>query len=92
MSEFLKEVGKAFHDLRQHHYFSKAQAAYLNELKENIQEDAAIVRLDFAENDSFIVQDARQGHHWDNSQVTLHLFVMYVKSDESNNISVSFFV
>ena len=40
--------------------------------------------LDFAENDSFIVQDATQGFHWDNSQAMLHPFVAYNKSPESN--------
>jgi hypothetical protein len=28
---------------------------------------------------SFVVQDAVQGHHWDNSQVTLHPFAVYHK-------------
>ena len=32
---------------------------------------------DFSENYSFIVQDAVQGYHWNNSQVTLHPFVYY---------------
>ena len=36
-----------------------------------------IVLLDFAENFSFIVQDAVQGFYWENSQCTLHPFVVY---------------
>ena len=35
--------------------------------------------LDFAENYSFLVQDAVQGYHWNNSQATLHPFVIYFK-------------
>lgn len=33
--------------------------------------------LDFAENDSFIRQDAVQGYHWETSQATLHPFAGY---------------
>ena len=32
---------------------------------------------DNSENYSFIVQDAVQGYHWNNSQVMLHPFVYY---------------
>ena len=37
------------------------------------------ILLDFAENYSFIVQDAIQGYHWNNSQATLHAIVVYNK-------------
>ena len=33
--------------------------------------------LDFAENCSFLVQDASQEFHWNNSQATIHPFVIY---------------
>ena len=42
-------------------------------MKENLPEDTAILLLDYAENYSYVVQDAVQGDHWDNSQATLHL-------------------
>ena len=32
---------------------------------------------DFSENYSFILQDAAQGFHWNNSQATIHPFVAY---------------
>jgi hypothetical protein len=35
---------------------------------------------DFAENYSFIVKDAAQGFHWENSQATLHPFLAYYRS------------
>ena len=79
MNEFITQVCTAFHELRHHHFVSKAQANFLNELKECLQDDAAIVLLDFAENYSFVIQDAVQGHYWDNSQATLHPFVVYSK-------------
>ena len=33
--------------------------------------------MDFGENYSFAVQDAVHGFHWNNSQATLHLFIVY---------------
>lgn len=35
--------------------------------------------MDFAENYSFVVQDAVQGQHWNNSQTTLHPFAVYYR-------------
>ena len=60
----------------------KGQSTYLKDLKENLQSNVAIVLLDFAENYSFVIQDAVQGHHWDNSQATIHPFVIYYKENE----------
>ena len=34
---------------------------------------------DFSENYSFLLQDAAQGFHWNNSQATIHPFVAYYK-------------
>ena len=39
--------------------------------------------MDFGENYSFIVQDAAQGYHRENSQCTLHPFVFYFKMQDS---------
>ena len=36
-----------------------------------------LVTADFSENYSFVLQDAAQGFHWNNSQATLHPFVAY---------------
>ena len=36
-----------------------------------------LVTLDFSENYSFILQDAAQGYHWNNSQASIHPFVAY---------------
>lgn len=36
-----------------------------------------MVTADFSENYSFVLQDAAQGFHWNNSQATLHPFVTY---------------
>ncbi|XP_060780327.1 uncharacterized protein LOC132888272 [Neoarius graeffei] len=89
VSEFIPQVCKQFNDLRAHHFVAKAQSAFLRELKDTLPHDSAIVLLDFAENYSFIVQDAVQGHHWDNSQATLHPFCIYVKGASGNLVSIS---
>ena len=52
--------------------------------KENLSENGLIILLDFAENCSFIVPDAVQGFHWENSQATLHSFVAYFRSSIGN--------
>ena len=46
-------------------------------MKENILIDEAIVTGDFAENYSFVVQDATQIFHWTIDQVMLHPIVIY---------------
>jgi len=66
--------------LRQHHFIAKAQASYLRTIKKNLEGDQAVIMLDFAENCSFVVQDAVHGFHWNNAQATLHPFLIYCKS------------
>ena len=40
--------------------------------------------MDFAENYSFLVQDAIQGFYWQNNQATLHPFAVYHRDTTSN--------
>lgn len=49
--------------------------------KQRISTDRTTIQtcLDFAENYSFVAQDAVQGFHWKNSQATIHPFVAYFK-------------
>jgi hypothetical protein len=83
LSEFLNTVCEAVDGLRCHHFVAKSQSSYLLDLKESIPSNMVIVLLDFAENYSFLIQDAVQGHHWDNSQVTLHRFAVYYRGGET---------
>ena len=47
-----------------------------------------MVTVDFSEKYSFILQDAAQGFHWNNSQATLHPFVAYfVDREELRHLS-----
>ena len=86
---FLQEISNSFDTLRSHHFISKAQSSFLRNLKENLQPNECVNLLDFAENYSFIAQDAVQGFHGNNSQATLHPFVFYYKNSENglNNIN-----
>ena len=47
------------------------------ESKLNLQPGVFQVIADFSENYSFVLQDEAQGFHWNNSQATLHPFVVY---------------
>jgi hypothetical protein len=51
-------------------------------LKTDLKEGKFIILMDFSENYSFIVQDAVQGFHWENSQVAVHPFVVYYRENE----------
>ncbi|KAG1670077.1 Regulating synaptic membrane exocytosis protein 2 [Nymphon striatum] len=69
--------------LRAHNFISKSQSSFLSLSKDNLKDGEAIVLLDFAENYSFVVQDAVQGYYWDNSQATIHPFTVYHKVEGS---------
>ena len=73
-------IGKS-DKLTAHHYILKHQSAYFTKLKENIKDDEAIIIFEFAKNYSFVVPDAAQVYHWDNTQATLNPFVAYNKKD-----------
>ena len=51
-------------------------------LEENLQPDEMIIQGDFAEDYSIMVQDEIQSYHWENSQVTLHPFVLYYPNND----------
>ena len=56
---------KAVHD-----FIAKQQSLYLTPRKELLLDNEYIVMTDFAENYSFVLQDAVQGFHWNNAQAT----------------------
>jgi len=66
--------------LTTHHFTAVEQAAYLSYCKENMDTNTVLILLDFAQNYSFLEQDAVQGYHCDNSQATLHPFVIYYRN------------
>ena len=72
LPDLVETACSAIHGLRPNHLINKSWSPYMKSLKENIPENAVIMLSDFAGNDSFVVQDAVQGHHWDNNQATIH--------------------
>jgi len=90
VQDFICELCDFFHKLRSHHYIANVQSKYHTELKEQLDENSIIILLDFAENYSFVVQDAVQGYHWSNSQATLHRFVVYYRNDKGKLANLNF--
>ena len=71
-----------------HSFIATQQAQFFNECKKELKEGELVVVADFSENYSFVVQDAAQGMHWNNSQATIHPFVVYYQhSDKEHHIS-----
>ena len=46
-----------------HHYIANSQSSYLKLRKETMEENSALILMDFAENYAFHVQDEAQGYH-----------------------------
>ncbi|KAG1656070.1 ARL14 effector protein [Nymphon striatum] len=83
VQDFIGEIGVQMETLRAHNFISKSQSSFLSLSKDNLKDGEAIVLLNFAENYSFVVQDAVQGYYWDNSQATIHPFTVYHKVEGS---------
>jgi hypothetical protein len=81
ITDFIDSLSSNIAKLTRHHYISKSQAKYFQNLKENLPEGEGCLVGDFAENYSFVVQDAAQGFHWENSQCTVHPFVFYWRAN-----------
>ena len=63
--------------LRPHSFIAREQAAFYTKSKTSLQPEEILLTVDFSENYSFILQDAAQGLHRNNSQAALHPFVAY---------------
>ena len=71
-----------------HSFIAKQQSLYQTDTMSNLMPGHFLVICDFSDNYSFVLQDAAQGFHWNNSQATLHPFVAYYKeSGELQHIS-----
>lgn len=68
---FIESLAKKVVTLTRHHHVSQMQSRYLRELKAAIPSSECIIVGDFSENYTFVVQDAAQGYHWENTQATL---------------------
>jgi hypothetical protein len=89
--DFIDSFVQDILNLTLHHYLAKAQSSFLQVLKERILTSEAIILMDFSENYSVVIQDAIQSSYWSKTQVTLHPFVIYYKTEtglESKSVSI----
>ena len=75
--------------LTKHSYLAKCQVQYLNDKKQSLRSEEALVLGDFAENYQFLIQDEIQNYHWSKEYCTLHPAVVYFK-DGLRHISICF--
>ena len=75
--EFIDSFSEKLESLLPHSFIAKQQSSFLAHLKSELQPGEFLVMADFSENYSFLLQDAAQGFHWNNSQATIHPFVAY---------------
>ena len=75
--EFVDTFCEKVEVLRPHSFIATEQALFYAARKANLKTGDFLVTADFSENYSFVLQDAVQGFHWNNSQATLHPFVAY---------------
>ena len=82
-TEFIDLLIQKLDEITVHLFNAPVQSAYLNNLKETIGPDEAIVLGEFVKNYSFIIQDEVQGYHWNKSQCSLHPSVIYHQSENA---------
>ena len=71
--DFVEMFCEKIQTLLPHSFIGAQQATFYKDTKETLQPGEVLVTADFSENYAFILQDAAQGFHWNNSQATIHL-------------------
>ena len=79
--DFVDSFREKLEILLPHSFIAKQQSFFQTELKSELKSGECLVIRDFAENYSLILsyKDAAEGFHWNNSQATIHPFVVYYK-------------
>ena len=80
--EFVEAFCVKLQLLRPHSFIAKEQSAFYKKCKDSLVHGEVLVTVDFSENYAFVLQDAAQGYHWNNSQATIHPIVAYFKDGE----------
>ena len=81
---FITLLSDMLYKLTEHHFIAKNQNQYLKGLKASLKPNECIIILDFADNFSFVVQEAAPALHWNNTQATIYPFVVYHKSNNGD--------
>ncbi|KAL5493652.1 hypothetical protein EMCRGX_G014861 [Ephydatia muelleri] len=84
VESFIESLAEKVVLLTRHHHVAQMQTQHLKKLKETNPTSECIIVGDFSENFSFVVQDAAQGYHWENTQATLHPFVVYIRNGDGS--------
>ena len=92
VDEFIDIFCEKLEVLRPHAFIAAQQASFFNECKSALAHGEMVVTVDFSENYSFVLQDAAQGYHWNNSQATIHPFVAYYKDGSDKLCHLSYVV
>ncbi|XP_038055995.1 uncharacterized protein LOC119727986 [Patiria miniata] len=92
VDDFLDSFMATLRKLLRHDFIAKQQSHFLQHTKANMEPGEILVIADFAENYSFVVQDAAQSFHWNNLQATIHPFVCYFQQEGKLNEHLSFVV
>ena len=82
----INELIKKLINLMSHHYIAKHWSIFFKSWKDKLKLGEGVLILDFAENNSFMVQDATESFHWNNEHVTLQPFVLYYKDPVSSSL------
>ena len=82
LDDFLAKLLSMLFQLAEQHFIAKSQSNFFKKQRDTLNRDECILVLDFAENYSFVTQDCAQGFHWNNSQATIHPFVLYYVDPE----------
>ena len=75
--DFVTLLWDILYKLTEYHLIAKNQNQDPKGLKASLKPNECVIILDFADNFSFVVQDAAQAFHWNNSQATIHQFVSH---------------
>lgn len=79
---FIDSLSLQFEKLLKHDFVAKEQNRFYVNLKNDLKPGEVLVTLDFAENYSFVVQEAAQAFHWNNDQATLCPMVIYYREND----------
>ena len=90
--DFVESFCEQLKMLLTHSFVAKQQSTFQMEVKDGLKSGIFQVIPDFSENYSFILQDEAQGFHWNNSQATIHPFVVYYTESSGKLHHLSFVV
>ena len=81
--DFCEQLTQVLATLREHYFYYKSRAAFYKDLRENLQDDEALVLLDFAQNYQYVYQDEPQAVYFAKPQATIHpVFIYYLENGE----------